>query len=131
MKKLLHISSKIFLVLIALLLVSAWAIWFLDTQAMLNQYQVATESVTGINALKTSMGGAALIIGLFIILYFLKGNRWLLPIILSTGVLLIIRTISMFVDGSSTTIWLGIILEFLLILAALVLMNQKRSNSKR
>lgn len=121
---------KIFLGLIALLLISTWVRWFVDTQAILDQYQVAAETITGINALKSGMGGAALIIGIFFILYFFYGSRWLLPVIISTGALLLTRVVSLLADGFSETGFIGVVLEILLIAAAAYLWSPRTKSAE-
>lgn len=130
MRNILTWIAKIFLGLIALLLISTWGRWFVDTQAILDQYQVAAETITGINALKSGMGGAALIIGIFVILYFFNGSRWLLPVIISTGALLLTRVLSLLFDGFSETGFIGVVLEILLIAAAAFLWSQRTKSTE-
>ncbi len=125
MPKVLNWISRFFLGLITLLLMSTWVRWFVDTQAILDQYQVTTETITGINALKSGMGGSALITGIFVILYFFKGGRWLLPVIISTGALLLTRVLSLLFDGFSMVGFIGVVLEILLMAAAAFLWSQR------
>ena len=65
------------------------------------------------------MGGAILILALFILLYFFQGKQWLLPIVIACAALLISRVIGALQDGTNTGVWVGIISEILLIAAAL------------
>ncbi len=105
----------------ALLLLATWGRWFVDTPALLEQYELQALSTIALNALKTSMGGAILIIAVFIVLYLIKGKKWLYPIAISSGALLVSRLISVFQDGHTTMIWVGVIFEILIILAAIYL----------
>ena len=131
MTKILIWASKIFLGLMALLLLATWVRWFVDTPALLEQYELQASSTIALNALKTSMGGAILVIAVFIVLYFIKGRKWLYPIAISSGALLVSRLISVFQVGHTTMIWVGVVFEILIILAALYLhSNSENQNVK-
>lgn len=118
MKKILIWASKIFLGAMSALLLFVWIRWFVDTDGMLMQYELTATSSNALNALKTGMGGAILTIAVFILLYFFKGSKWLLPIAVSSAALLLSRFIGIVQDGPNTTIWVGVFFEILIIIAA-------------
>lgn len=121
MKKILTWLAKGFLGIMLLFLTTAWVRWHLDTSGMIEQFQIMAETSTGLNALKTGMSGAVLIIALFITLYFIKGQYWLYPLIVSAGALIIARALSAIQDGVSDLFWVGMIFEIFIVVAGLFL----------
>lgn len=109
--------AKVYIGLLGLILISMWALWFISPEMAQELCQVKADSITGINMLKSDMGGAVLIIGLFIFLYFFKGKKWLFPAIVSTAAILVTRTLSMIIDGASINVVSGIAMEALAVLA--------------
>ena len=124
-------TSNIFLGAMSALLLFVWIRWFIDTDGMLMQYELTATSFNALNALKTGMGGAILTIAVFIILYFIKGSKWLLPIGVSSAALLISRSIGIIQDGSNTTIWAGVFFEILIIIAAGYLYKYSRKTTTK
>jgi len=92
-----------------------WGMWTFAPEAALAQFQVNTNTNTGINALKSDMGGAVLAIGLCLLLYFIRGTKWLYPAMVITFALLIGRIISLGVDEFSTYAVNATIIEVLAI----------------
>lgn len=111
MERYLPLTAKIFLGLVAVLLISSWARWFISPDAMLAQYHVAANDVVGWNMLKSDMGGYVLTIGIFILLFVFRGKAWLIPSIVAVGAILGTRLLSLLQDGSDPAIWIGIALE--------------------
>lgn len=130
MNKILFWIPKVFLGAMAGLLLFVWGKWFIDTTGMLMQYELTATSSTALNALKTGMGGAILTIAVFIILYFIKGRKWLMPIAIASAALLFSRLIGVFQDGSNTTIWVGVVFEILIIIVALYLQKHPSKTLK-
>lgn len=126
MKKILIWTSKIFLRAMLALFLFVWIRWFMATDGMLMQYELTATSSNALNALKTGMGGAILTLAIFILLYFIKGSRWLLPIAVSSAAFLLSRSIGIVQDGSNTTIWFGVFFEILIVVAALYLYKYSR-----
>ena len=88
-----------FIVLIALAMIGLWAMWMFSPEAAKDFFEVDARSITGINALKSDMGGAVLAIGVFLILSLVKGTQWLYSAAITSGCLMLGRTISLLADG--------------------------------
>lgn len=131
MKKIPIWTSKIFLGAMSALFLFVWIRWFVDTDGMLMQYELTAMSSNALNALKTGMGGAILTLAAFILLYFINGSRWLLPIAVSSAAFLLSRFIGIVQDGSNTTIWAGVFFEILIIIAALYLHKHSRKTTNK
>lgn len=124
MNKFLSTIAKVFLGLNALLLVVTWGRWQFTPDAMLAQSEIATETATGINMLKSGMGGSVLLVGIFIFLYLIKGNSWLLPAIIATLAISGTRILSLISDGTAGMTLMIASFELLAVLTMWFLMKR-------
>lgn len=93
--------ANFFIFLEMCLIFGIWILWTFYPESAMTQFQVSTESITGINALNCDMAGIVLAIGLFLLLYFIQGTRWLYPATIAAFAVLFGRVISLFIDGVS------------------------------
>jgi len=117
MKNILIWACKIFLTLCGFLLLYGGFMWSFMPDANLTQYSIEIGSALGMNMVKTDIGAPLLTGGLFLLLFIFKGNQWFLPMFILGSAYLVVRVISLFVDGSAPVIIFGIALETLVLLA--------------
>ncbi len=90
-----------------------WSLWTFSPTSAMEFFQVQTQSITGINALKSDMGGMLLVMGLLMLMYFIRGSWWLKPAIIAVSVLLFNRSVSLAIDGVSREAIAGTVAELL------------------
>ena len=115
---------KAYLFIIMCLMFGLWGLWTFSPESAQAFFQVETESITGINALKSDMGGMLLVMGLFMLMYFIRGTRWLPAAIIAVSVLLFNRSISLAVDGISTDAVAATITELLSLVGFVYLLKK-------
>ncbi len=112
---------KIFIGLIALLLLKQGFMWSFLPEMSLESNNIATNSNLGLNMIKSDMGGGLFSVSIFLLLYVIKGQKWFLPATIMVGFFLVIRTISYIMDGYHQMIVIVIVVEALILVALLVL----------
>ena len=117
---------KIFIGLIALLLLKQGFMWSFLPEMNLETHNIVTNSNLGLNMVKSEIGAGLFSVSIFLLLYVIKGQKWFLPATIMIGFFLVIRTISFIVDGYHQTIVILIVLEAL-ILVALFALNKLQS----
>ena len=118
---------RVFLGLVAAILVLQGGMWGFFPESNLATNSIEVSNALGINMIKSDIGGGLVAAGLFILLFLFKGRMWFLPSVIIAGSYLIIRTVSLVVDGSHPTILIGIALESL-VLIALIGLNKLQKN---
>ena len=73
--------------------------WLFDFQNISAEFGFPAPEPMGINTLRSDVTGVIFCIGLFIILYLVRGRQWLMPSILLVGSLTAFRLYSIAVDG--------------------------------
>jgi len=117
---------KIFIGLIALLLLKTGFMWSFLPETNLEAHNIVTNSNLGLNMIKSEIGSGLFSVALFLLLYVIKGKKWFLPATIMVGLYLVTRTISFMVDGYHPVIVTLIVLEAL-ILVALFALNKLQS----
>jgi hypothetical protein len=117
---------KIFIALIALLLLKQGFMWSFLPEMRLESNNIVTNSNLGLNMIKSDMGGGLFSVAIFLLLYVIKGKKWFLPATIMVGFFLVIRTISFIMDGYHQMIVIVIVVE-VLILVALFVLNKLQS----
>ncbi len=69
------------------------------------------------NFLKSGMGTALLTTSIFMFLFLFKGKKWFLPSVIIMATFLLIRLVSLIVDGSHLMIIVGILIEIFSLIA--------------
>ena len=119
---------KTFVCLIAILMLGIWLMWMISPEAAKNLFEVDARSITGINALKSDMGGAVLTIAVFLILSF-KETQWLYSAAITSGCLMLGRTISLVVDGFTPAGVTALIVELIAVIVFVTVAHRYSSNS--
>lgn len=117
---------KIFIGLIALLLLKQGFMWSFLPETSLESNNIVTNSNLGLNMVKSDMGGGLFSVAIFLLLSVIKGQKWFLPSTIMVGFYLVIRTISFIMDGYHQVIVSVIVIE-VLILTALFALNKLQS----
>ena len=100
-----------------------WIQWTFFTDAAKEFFQVQSESIWGLNMLKTDMTAGVATSGVFVLLYFLRGKQWLPPAIVLVSVFIVTRLLSMAIDGTTGMLWAGIAYEVTFLAAAVFLLK--------
>ena len=114
--------------LIAILMLGIWLMWMVSPETAKNLFEVDARSITGINALKSDMGGVVLTIAVFLILSF-KETQWLYSAAIASGCLILGRTISLVVDGYTPTGVNALVVELIAVIVFVTVANRYSSNS--
>ena len=114
--------------LIAILMLGIWLMWMVSPETAKNLFEVDARSITGINALKSDMGGVVLTIAVFLILSF-KKTQWLYSAAIASGCLMLGRTISLVVDGYTPTGVNALVVELIAVIVFVTVANRYSSNS--
>ena len=114
--------------LIAILMLGIWLMWMVSPETAKNLFEVDARSITGINALKSDMGGVVLTIAVFLILSF-KKTQWLYSAAIAAGCLMLGRTISLVVDGYTPTGVNALVVELIAVIVFVTVANRYSSNS--
>ena len=114
--------------LIAILMLGIWLMWMVSPETAKNLFEVDARSITGINALKSDMGGVVLTIAVFLILSF-KETQWLYSAAIASGCLMLGRTISLVVDGYTPTGVNALVIELIAVIVVVTVANRYSSNS--
>jgi len=108
---------RVFIGLVALILLFPGFMWSFMPEANLVLNDIEVNSALGMNMLKSAMGTGLLATSIFMLLFLLKGEKWFLPSFIIMATFLLIRLVSLFVDGSHLMIIVGILIEILSLVA--------------
>lgn len=117
MKNVLTWTCKIFLTLAGLILLYAGFLWSFMPESNLAIYNIAVSDGLGMNMIKADIGAPLLAGGSYLLLFVFKGNQWFLPMFIFGAAYFLVRTISLFVDGSYPEVIFGIGLEAAVLVA--------------
>jgi len=108
---------RVFIGLVAIMLLYPGFMWSFmpDSNLVLNDIEV--NSALGMNMVKSAMGTGLIATSIFMLLFLLKGEKWFLPSVIIMATFLLIRLVSLFVDGSHKMIIIGILIEIFSLLA--------------
>jgi len=108
---------RVFIGLVAIMLLYPGFMWSFmpDSNLVLNDIEV--NSALGMNMVKSAMGTGLIATSIFMLLFLLKGEKWFLPSVIIMATFLLIRLVSLFVDGSHKMIIVGILIEIFSLLA--------------
>ena len=118
--KIVNQGLRIIIGLIAVVLLVNGFQWAFIPQNLLDTYGIVAESPLGINMLKSDIGAGLISAAIFLMMFALKNGFWFYPAAILTASFLIIRIISLFVDGSDPTIVMGIALEAIVLIALFI-----------
>ncbi len=108
---------RVFIGLVALMLLYPGITWSFMPEANLVNNNIEVNSTLGMNMLKSAMGTGLLVTSLFMLLFLFKGEKWFLPSFIIMATFLLIRLVSLFVDGSHMMIIVGILIEIFSLVA--------------
>ncbi len=112
---------KILIGLIALMLLRQGFMWSFLPEMNLESHNIVTNSNLGLNMIKSEIGSGLFSVAIFLLLYVIKGKKWFLPATIMVGFFLVIRTISLIMDGYHQVIVTLIVLEALILVALFAL----------
>lgn len=104
---------KVLLGLMGLTLFYNGAMWAFLPEANLASNQIFTESVLGMNMLKSDIGAPLMAVGLFQALVVFGKKQFVLPVIIISLSYFLVRLVSLGVDGSHPMIITGVVMELL------------------
>lgn len=120
MKSVLRIISLIYIGLTALFVGYLGTIWaFFPADHMAKLGVTATE-LPGINTLKSIMGTGLLGLAAIAVMFLFDQRNWYRPLLLLTGILLIVRIISLITDGYHARMAIYAGLEVLILVAVIM-----------
>ena len=125
--KILNQGLRIFIGLIAVVLLVNGFQWAFAPQNLLDTYGIAADSQLGMNMLKSDIGGGLISAAIFLLMFALRKGFWFYPAIIATGAYLVIRIASLIVDGSHPTVLFGIGLEAFVAIVLLILRRMELS----
>ncbi|WP_406609443.1 hypothetical protein [Agarivorans sp. JK6] len=128
-----RLLSKTWLLLLSLFMFYLSYRWIFDINAHLAMLGITVEGVHGINTLKSIMGSGLLMFALTPLLALYHDERWLAPLGLFMTLLLLVRLISLFVDGFHLKMGFYALLEALVVASVLALykFNTERSSGSK
>ena len=118
---------KILLGLTGLTLFYGGFMWAFMPESNLESYQIVSNSILGLNMIKSDIGAPLMAMG-FLQIWFVFGKRELfLPVVIIGLCYFIVRSVSFFIDGSDPLIISGIVMEIVvpLLNVALYRLTQK------
>ncbi|MCG8574854.1 MAG: hypothetical protein MI810_08230 [Flavobacteriales bacterium] len=118
---------RVFLGLMGAMLLFQGFMWSFLPETNLEMNGITTDSILGINMIKSDIGGALLTAGTFLGLFALQGRKWFYPTVIVAGGYFMVRTVSLFMDGSHPTIIIGIVIEAVVIVTSVILNNLLRA----
>ena len=127
MKNVLTWVCKIFLIVAGVLFLFAGFLWSFMPDENLATYSITISDGLGMNMIKTSMGAPLFAGSIFLLLFVFKGNQWFLPIFIFVAAHFLVRTISLFVDGSYPEVIFSMGLEVVVLLALYGLYKLRQS----
>lgn len=129
MKKILLWIFRMFIGLVAVILLMQGALWAFMPESNMLTNGISASSPLGINMIKSDIGAGLLSAAIFTLLFLIKGQQWFLPTIIMILSYLLIRISSFVIDGSHPTIIIGITLEMAMLLAVIAL-NKLQTSPK-
>ena len=120
---------KGFIALDTLFLLGVWLIWMISPETAKSIFEVDASSITGINSLKSEIGGLFLTYGVFLILFFVKGKQWLYSAAVALSCVMVTRTISLVVDGYTQPGVINLLIELVSVIIFVSVARQDSSDS--
>ncbi len=119
MKKAGIIICQIILTIIGLRLLYSGTNWAFTPYDNMTFIGIEASVPFGINMIKTDIGAPLMGIGIFLLLFVSKGNRFFLTPFIFASLYFVVRTVSYVVDGSHPVLTFGIGMELVALLALL------------
>ncbi|MEM7158584.1 MAG: hypothetical protein AAF799_37435 [Myxococcota bacterium] len=116
-----NLSIRVVLGLVGVTLVLNGIQWGFLPASNLDANSISVGSALGMNMLKSDIGGPLIATGTFALLAGIRGARWALPVAISAGAYLVVRIVSLAVDGYSTLAAVGVGMEALVLGLAVLL----------
>ena len=117
MKNIIIWVLRVFIGLVALMLLYPGITWSFIPETNLLSHDIVVNSALGMNMLKSAMGTGLFATSIFMFLFVFKGEKWFLPSFMIMAIFLLIRVISLAMDGSHKMIIVGIIIEIFSLIA--------------
>lgn len=102
---------KVLLGLMGLILLYNGFMWAFLPESNLATNEIIANSTIALNMIKSDVGGALMVAGIFLILFAIQGRKWFHPTLLIAGGYFVVRTVSFLIDGYHPTIVTGIVLN--------------------
>ena len=118
---------RVFIALVAVVLLANGFLWSFLPAGNLETYNIMADTAVGINMIKSDIGGGLLMAAISLLMYAWQRGFWFYPAIIATGSYLLVRTVSLIVDGSHPRILLGIGLEAVVAFVLVVLWRMELS----
>ena len=91
-----------------------WLTWMISPETAEGLFQVDAVNITGMNSLKGDYAGLFLALGVFLVLFFIKGKQWLYPPAIALICIVFGRMISLLVDGYDQQGAIGGLIELII-----------------
>ena len=114
-KKNVATALRVMIGLVGITLMFNGFMWGFFPNNNLETYDIIVNASSGMNMIKSDIGGPLLIAGLFTLLYSIKGEKWYWSTLLISSGYLFVRFFSIIFDGYSQTAMLGIVVEIIAI----------------
>lgn len=113
--------SKAYLLVLSLFMFYLSYRWVFGTNVHLAMLGITVEGIHGINTLKSIMGSSLLMFAIMPILALYRDKTWFTPLALFVAVLLVVRVLSLVMDGFHLKMGIYAVLEVLILLAIFAL----------
>jgi len=119
MKNVLIWICRIFIGLVGAILLYVAFMWSFAPDTNMLQNGISVDGILGRNMIKTDIGAGLFAASIFSFLYLFKGKQWFLPLVIIVSAYLVIRTVSILMDGYTEMAIFGIGLEAMVLIAVL------------
>ncbi|MBV7328446.1 hypothetical protein KFU94_09340 [Chloroflexi bacterium TSY] len=125
----LETGLRVFLGLVAVILLGSGFMWSFLPAGNLETYGIAVDGALGLNMIKSDIGGGLFMAGISVLMYAWKRGFWFYPAIIATLSYLVVRVVSLIADGSHPTLLFGIGLETLVAIVLLALWRMESTET--
>lgn len=122
---------RVLLGLMGLTLLFSGFMWAFLPESNLETNEIVANSILGLNMIKSDIGAPLMAIGLFQILFVFGRSQFFLPLVITSLLYFLVRTVSFFVDGSHSTIVIGIVMELMVPLLNVALYRLMKNTTAR
>ncbi len=102
---------RILLGLMGLTLIYNGSLWAFFPEENFTVNEIMTNSLLGINTIKSDIGGPLMAVGLMQILFVIGREQFLWPLVIISLSYFVVRTVSLVVDGPHAMIVTGIVIK--------------------
>lgn len=124
-------TLRVLLGLMGLTLLFSGFMWAFLPESNLETNEIIANSILGLNMIKSDIGAPLMAVGLFQILFVFGRSQFFLPLVITSLLYFLVRTVSFFVDGSHSTIVIGIVMELMVPLLNVALYRLMKNTTAR